>query len=247
LKLDLSPYRTDSFRNFSCDLFRIQATIATPLDIKRVARRWLGPCAIPVVRERAFTFDAEAAMTASPAYLDGYWQSENYFSAVAEIIRHDFTLAAPMSARRADIFRQIAGCNAVAVHVRRGDYADNPRIALSHGTCPPEWHRETMGRMAAAVGDPTFFVFSDSPGWARANLPDDWPAIFVDPGLDGRDAEDIHLMAACRHQIIANSTFSWWGAWLNPRPDKRVIAPKRWFNQATHDTRDLIPSGWERV
>jgi hypothetical protein len=179
--------------------------------------------------------------------LAGYWQSERYFSDIGDVIRQDFTLVAPMVPRRLEIRRRIRDCNAVSVHVRRGDYASDPAISQSHGTCPPEWYHQTMTRMAGAIENPTFVVFSDDPAWARANLPPSRPMIFVDPGRDGRDAEDIRLMSDCRHHIIANSTFSWWGAWLNPRPDKKVIAPARWFNRAQHDTRDLIPPGWERV
>ncbi|GAK69140.1 hypothetical protein RRU01S_03_03120 [Agrobacterium rubi TR3 = NBRC 13261] len=104
-----------------------------------------------------------------------------------------------------------------------------------------------MQKMADRIHGSTFFVFSDDVAWARQNLPVIGEMFFVEPQSDGRDGEDMHLMASCRSHIIANSTFSWWGAWLNPRHDKHVLAPKHWFRSQKHDDSDLVPSEWERL
>ena len=104
-----------------------------------------------------------------------------------------------------------------------------------------------MAQIEMRIERPTYFVFSDDAEWARANLPTGQTAHFIAPSSDGRDYEDMHLMALCKHHIIANSSFSWWGAWLDPRADKIVIAPSRWFRGANLDTRDLIPTAWIRL
>ena len=131
---------------------------------------------------------------------------------------------------------------AVSVHVRRGDYVSDPAAQSFHGTCSPEWYAAVMKEMVARVEAPAFFIFSDDPQWARSNLPAYEGMHFIDPQSDRRDFEDMHLMSLCCHHIIANSSFSWWGAWLNPSPDKQVIAPARWFNQGHNDTQDLLPA-----
>jgi hypothetical protein len=259
LKLDLSALVRDPLRRFGCDLFCIRARIAVPADLAmfsearparagrsrpaswwRVARR---PRAVKV-KERSLTFDPAVLATRSPALLFGYWQSERYFVEISPTIRADFRLAEPMTAGRNELLGRIASCNAVSVHIRRGDYVTNPAANAFHGTIDAEWYRRSLDLMVEWTGDPTFFVFSDDPAAARALLQTDRPTVFVDPGADGRDAEDLHLMAACRHHVIANSSFSWWGAWLNPNPARRVIAPAEWFVGVPTRTGDRVPPGW---
>jgi hypothetical protein len=200
-----------------------------------------------IYREPHFHFAQEVISLPSPIYLEGYWQSPRYFEDAVEIIRTDFALAEPLSTSRVGLRAKIEGAHAVSVHVRRGDYVTNATASAHHGTCSPEWYQTAMQSMIKLVENPTFFVFSDDPDWAQENLPQERPCVFVAPQTDGRDFEDMHLMALCDHHIIANSSFSWWGAWLNPSAEKRVIAPLHWFAQAPHDTRDLIPQGWLRL
>lgn len=260
LKLDLTPLATDPLRDYACDQFAVTATVADAEELARsgveppprgfFARLLRGapPPVMRVVREAAFTFDPDVLAAPADAHLIGYWQSERYFVDAADLIREEFRLARPMHPARAAVHAEIAAAAApISVHVRRGDYVSNPTAAAYHGTCSPDWYAAAMTRVAEGVDDPTFFVFSDDPAWARDNLPSDRRRVFVAPLDDGRDGEDMHLMAACRRHVIANSSFSWWGAWLDPSPDKRVVAPARWFASAPHDTRDLLPSSWERL
>ncbi|MCE1235669.1 MAG: alpha-1,2-fucosyltransferase [Hyphomicrobiales bacterium] len=210
----------------------------------RLRRALRGECN---VNEKAFVFDPAILDLASPARMVGYWQSERYFVDVADRIRADFALVRPMTAHRRAVFDAIEGSESVSVHVRRGDYVTNPAAAAFHGTCSLDWYERSVAVAAEGMSAPRFFVFSDDPDWARANLRLPGAAEFVERSADRRDAEDMHLMAACRAHVIANSTFSWWAAWLDPRPDVRVVAPRRWFAGGDLDTRDLIPDRWIRV
>ncbi|WP_349042815.1 alpha-1,2-fucosyltransferase [Agrobacterium sp. SORGH_AS 787] len=203
---------------------------------------------IPQLFEKTQSFDPNIMNWRRPAHLSGYWQSEKYFARHGDIIRQDFSLKQPCSHLRQGFLSKIRSVETpISVHVRRGDYVTNHRANTIHGTCEPSWYQKAMAMMATKAASPTFFIFSDDPKWAKANLPQYEGAVFVEPQADGKDAEDMHLMAACHSHIIANSTFSWWGAWLNPRDDKRVIAPAQWFRSAEQDSTDIVPSTWERL
>lgn len=255
LALDTRPLNTDKLRNYALGGWSIGGTIAEPATLPRapgpIARRlrWL-PKALQSRRrviETAFTFDPSILELAPPVHLTGNWQSERYFVDIADLIRAEFQLREHLTIDRASLAEEITGRNAVSVHVRRGDYVSNPTANAFHGTCSPKWYAHAKAEMDQAVSEADYVVFSDDPGWARTNLPQFADALFVEPSADGKDEQDMHLMALCRHHIIANSSFSWWGAWLNPSPVKVVIAPLRWFKGAKHDTRDLIPQGWIRL
>jgi len=179
-------------------------------------------------------------------YLDGYWQSEKYFVEFADKIREDFTFKLPFSVQNAEIAQQISQVNAVSLHVRRGDYANNLKTTATHGLCSLEYYRAAIDYVSAQVSQPCFFIFSDDIAWVKANLLINSPTVFIDHNANQESYNDMRLMSLCKHNIIANSSFSWWGAWLNPNIEKIVIAPKQWFSKPT-DTRDLIPASWVRV
>lgn len=255
LLLDLTAFDSDPQRFYMLDRLNIAAEIAPRrlarrLQTRGIGRLWRAVAGTPlrVVREQSARFDPAVLDLAGGVYLDGYWQSEKYFDRIAASLRADFALRAPLTCERLALSSDIAAAgHAVSVHVRRGDYASNPVVGAHHGTVPAEWYAEAMARMIADVPDASFFVFSDDPEWARAHLPATSPIAFIVPAADGRDEEDMHLMSRCRHHVIANSTFSWWAAWLNPSPDKRVIAPRRWFLDPARDARDIVPEAWERL
>ena len=142
---------------------------------------------------------------------------------------------------------EIAACNAVSLHVRRGDYAADPVVTSMHGLCPLDYYDRAVEYVLGRVSDPAFFLFSDDPDWVREHLKLRGSVSVVDHNGPDSGSEDLRLMSLCRHHIIANSTFSWWGAWLDPRPDKLVIAPKRWFADESLDTSDLLPAGWVKL
>lgn len=199
------------------------------------------------VAEKKFSFDADAASVNRSVCLDGYWQSPKYFEHQASLLRQEFQLKHEYTADRKIILDRIKRVTAVSVHVRRGDYVSNPTTRAFHGLCSLSWYKAAMQEMSKYVDHPYFFVFSDDPKWCHDNIVGDWPIFVVDPQDDSRDFEDMHLISECQHHIISNSSFSWWGAWLNQKPGKRVIAPRKWFNQSTNNTEDLIPMDWQRL
>lgn len=188
--------------------------------------------------ERLFT-------TAGDLVLDGFWQSAAYAERSQEIegaLRREFSLRDALPNRLATLAREIEACESVCVHVRRGDYVVDPLIAAVHGALPPEYHSAAGGFIAAHVPGAAFFVFSDDMAWAREHLRLPGPTRFVD-AAEGLPAMDQRLMASCRHFIIANSTFSWWAAWLGAWPAKRVVAPRRWFVDRPVPA-GLLPDSW---
>jgi hypothetical protein len=214
-----------------------------------LARRVLARPALSILRRQEYVFEPHfnhwAGISDAPAdsYLVGYWQSEKYFREAAQTIRADFTFKSPLSLRNAELVEQIRGGNAVSLHVRRGDYVKNPKTMAVHGVCSLDYYRSAIQHVAARVEQPVFFVFSDDLEWVRKNLKIDFHCQYVDHNQGSESYNDMRLMSLCRHHIIANSSFSWWGAWLNASPNKIVTAPKKWFS-TNGETVDLFPDGW---
>jgi hypothetical protein len=217
--------------------------------IRRIFRSLTSAGRVPIVRERAFTFQPDLLQQRAPAYLDGYWQSEKYFSDFADAIRKDFTVGRAPSPANAAWLARIGTSLSVSIHVRRGDYVTNTEANKFHGTCDIDYYERAVRTLCARLdGSPEFFVFSDDPAWVRANLNlGAHTHHYITDNDASTNYEDLRLMSACRHHIIANSTFSWWGAWLNPSRSKIVVAPQRWFRADEMDDRDLVPPEWVRA
>ncbi len=178
------------------------------------------------------------------AYLCGYWQSELYFADRADLIRSAFRFARPLTGPHLAWECEIRAATAVAVHVRRGDYATNASSRAFHGTLDPDYYARSAQVVKQMVPDARFFVFSNDIAWARENLPLGPDARFVTGGERAAPARDLQLMSLCRHHIIANSTYSWWAAWLGQHPGQTVIAPRRWFAGLDADQAGFLPRGW---
>jgi len=198
------------------------------------------------VVEPHFHYWPEINKAPRDCYLAGYWQSEKYFQDAEPIIREDFTFKIPMASRNEQIAEKIAQANAISLHVRRGDYVNNPHTKATHGICSPDYYRDAIGYMAKQIENPHFFIFSDDMPWVRSQMKLDFPCYYIEHNSGAESYNDMRLMSMCQHHIIANSSFSWWGAWLNPYPNKIVIAPRKWFANNS-DTDDLIPPGWIRL
>jgi hypothetical protein len=192
-------------------------------------------------RERYFHFDPDVLTLPDKVWMSGFWFSENYFADVAPIIRAEFAFRSDPSPENRACIEQMAGCDSVAVHVRRGDYAVE---SSWQGLMELGYYRRAAQFIRERCADPTFFVFSDDPEWVRANLSLGGEMCVIDHNRDASGAEDMRLMSMCRHNIVANSSYSWWGAWLNPHPDRIVVGPKRWMANSRFDTRDVLPADW---
>lgn len=178
-------------------------------------------------------------------YLIGLFQSYKYFDDYRETLLQEYQFD---DSRLSDSTKQVAikmqQCNSVSIHVRRGDYMNGYYYNLLGKVCDMDYYKRAVNEIKLRVDDPHFFIFSDDKEYVARNLVLD-SATYVDFN-SGKDSwQDMYLMSCCNHNIIANSTFSWWGAWLNTHKDKIVVAPPRWFNDMEHD--DIIPPEWKRV
>lgn len=200
---------------------------------------------VPMLREpeRDQSFDPRFLAAPADCLLFGYFQSPLYFAGMEETLRAE--LAPPEPPRvghRAALADGLRAADAVAVHVRRGDYAGNPVLDL----CGPGYYRAAMARLREALAGPRFFVFSDDPGWCAARLAaDDVTIVPYEPARSPLD--DLQLMSLAGHHIIANSSFSWWAAWLGRKPGQRVLMPAEWFRGTIAPIREKQCEGWETV
>lgn len=239
-------------------VFNCETTIASDDEVHRIlgwraapaVRRILARPGLTVLRGPAFIVEPHfhywrgICDVPATAYLQGYWQSEKYFADTAAVLRADFAFRQPMSEVNAAWAERIDRCMAVSLHVRRGDYVSDPRTRAVLGPCPSDYYRAAMRYIAERVQTPEFFVFSDDIAWARDNLDIGVSCHYIDHNRGAESYNDMRLMSLCRHHILANSSFSWWGAWLNPREEKAVVAPARWFAGGERRVDDLFPQGW---
>jgi hypothetical protein len=187
----------------------------------------------------------EALQQEGDLYLDGFWQSEKYFSAKAEELRAEI-VPPKLSEPAQEIANAAAASESVSLHVRRGDYVSDQGVAASQGAAGPEYYAGALEEMERRHGRFRLFVFSDDIEWVRRSMSFRQEATYVS-GAAGGDLEELALMAACHNNIVANSTFSWWGAWLNGNKGKVVIAPKRWVTDPRYRSIDVVPDGWLKV
>lgn len=197
------------------------------------------------VRERGLGFNTGFFNLGPNTYLHGYWQSQRYFGSTKDQLRRDLAFTTPLDGANAEMAAQIANAALpVAVHVRRGDYLASGSFAA----CSPDYYRAAVDHIAETLSAPlTCFAFSNDPAWARDNLDLGHDTVVVDINDETTGHFDMHLQSLCAHNIIANSTFSWWAAWLNTHKDKIVIAPRNWFNDPKLSNPDLIPEAWTRL
>jgi hypothetical protein len=179
----------------------------------------------------------------SSVYLDGYFQSEDYFKSIREQLLSDFQFPGLNETAR-ELENEIAASGtAVGVHVRRGDYL-KPDILAYHGVLPLAYYQQAKREIESSVTNPHYFVFSDDPEWCRSNFSFlGSNAKIVSQAVDNAWT-DMYLMSLCKHHIIANSSYSWWAAWLNKNPEKLVVAPKNWFASIAIE---IVPSKWKKI
>lgn len=260
LYIDLSYYQqdyaTDTPRRFKLDRFNTDYKVlnTSPYlyvskSTKLLPNRTLKPL-FDFVKEKQFHFDS-TVLNASASFitLDGFWQSERYFRDSADVIRNELTFKRESGKSFAVYKREIEQADfPISVHIRRGDYVSHPEFSKTFGFVGLAYYQSAITLLTERFPTAKLFIFSDDPEWVKQNLPLDRPHTLVSNTGSDADLDDLQLMSLCKHHIIANSSFSWWGAWLNPRKSKVVISPSRWFkDKPDWSTVDLIPSGWLRL
>lgn len=262
LRFDISLLEDKADRAFYLTRFEtagsmIQASeMSTLLRRPNLLERLFPALRRPYVRrihEHTTRFDPTVLETSDNVFLDGYWQSELYFRNVKSEIRRDLTIQEPPTGRNKQIAGELSESNSVGLHVRRGDYVAHPVASRILGFCGLDYYRRAVDRIAETVESPRYYVFSDDPEWCRHHLQLGAPTKILDHNPPDEPHEDLRLMSLCRHHVIANSTFSWWGAWLAEGDgranveDRIVIAPKRWYRSTEHSSDDLVPDRWLRL
>jgi hypothetical protein len=180
-------------------------------------------------------------------YLEGFWQSEKYFRNVEDEIRERLKVITPPSIPNQQLISKIKSTDAVSVHIRRADYVTNAATLSFHGMCTMDYYLQAADIIKSKISQPVFFIFSDDIEWAKENINFNTEQYFADINNADTNYEDLRLMYSCSHHIIANSSFSWWGAWLNPSQKKTVIAPQKWYNNPEFNNDDTVPGTWIRI
>ena len=179
--------------------------------------------------------------------LDGYWQTEKYFKKYRKQIFKDFSFPKKISKKNKLIIEQIRKKNSVSIHVRRGDYVTSKKTNRYHGVCTIAYYKKAVSLINKLVKKPWFVVFSDDPNWCKKHLPVPKNSLFVSHNTKTNSFEDMRLMSLCKHNIIANSSFSWWGAWLNANKNKIIIAPQKWLKGANVNQSNIVPGNWKTI
>jgi len=266
LKLDISNLGVRSslghtLRQYELDCFNINASIASAKEIAMFTRRQptlIERAAKKIFKipfrstsshifEKSFYFDPEVLNLPDNVYVQGFWQSWKYFAEIEYLIRSDFTTHHRLNSIGLEFKNLISSHNSVSIHIRRGDYVNDPVTNKYHGMCSLSYYYKCIENLKKQVKDPHFFVFSDEPQWAYENLKTQDTVHIVDCNAKDHPCLDMYLMSICKHNIIANSSFSWWAAWLNANPEKLVFAPANWFGNSTNRTDDLILPNWKLV
>jgi hypothetical protein len=238
LYLDCRGFSDYALRDFTLGKYAIRADIANAAVLRRfpewqrkLGRRlpWRAGRHGRWVFEKDMRYLPDLTAQRGELYLDGYFQWEPYFRGHADAIRTDLTLKTGVTPETREMEAGMLASPTVAIHVRRGDYVNNAINQRIFGSCSEQYYRQALAAVRQRAGEVRPVVFSDDAGFARRMFADIKDALFISG--DRRDpTEDLYLMSACHHHIIANSSFSWWGAWLGKKPGQVVVAPKPWFD-----------------
>lgn len=264
LKFDKSFFDTFSNeqeytpRNFELGIFENESMQASSKEIIKLTRlsfinkikKKLGfYYKSNIYLEPSLDFHPEALLIKVPVYIKGYFQSYKYFENHEDLVRETFSFPIEsLDDRNKTLLSKLQSETTISVHIRRGDYVTNTKTQQFHGNCSLEYYSNAIALLASKTEEFTLVFFSDDGPWVKEQfeaLP--YSKLFIDNNTDQNSWIDLFLMSSCSHNIIANSSFSWWAAYLNKQPDKIVIAPKKWYADSERNTNDLIPPQWIRL
>lgn len=255
MKVDLGSYASSEERNFELNFFHPKLMEANSQEIaeladekkdlfSRIRRKLFGKKATYYKECDEVAFEPKV-LELKHAYLEGYWQSEKYFKDIRQQIVESFRFPEIQNDENNNILYHIRNSLSVSVHIRRGDYLDASPFYRYGNICTEEYYLDAMEYMEKLLGkEIQYFVFSDDMDWVKKRLTIK-NSVYVDWNHGADSIYDMFLMSQCKHNIIANSSFSWWGAWLNDYNDKIVAAPYKWFNN--HVAPDIICESWVKI
>ena len=257
-KLDISFYPKQTLRKYELNLFNINENIATQKEcnglrgkeklIYKIKNRF----SFKINRPKSYIFESLEQITIfqeeiynllGDIYLDGFWQNENYFKNIRDEIIKNFIPKNSIGMEAKKYLEDIKSTQSVSIHIRRGDYIANQHTNSIHGTCDVGYYKKAIAYIDERITNPCFYIFSDDMSWCKENFDFLKNKVFLDDTKSTID--DLELMKNCKHNIVANSTFSWWAAWLNENNKKITIAPKIWF--ASNNTNTLALKEWIQI
>lgn len=255
--IDMSYFSKNYARPYQLDVFRIKPKILSGFLVKLILNiiwRFRGSLnhktflGFTLYSEEQFNFDKRISRIKPNTYIEGFFQSEKYFKSIEDKVREEFKFDPFPDDNNQKIIHQINNAaTSISLHVRRGDYVEKQRYQEQYAQCSLEYYQRAVDYIAQRYPNPTLFIFSDDINWVKRKLKLPYESIYVSHNTGLKSHEDMRLMSLCNHNVIANSSFSWWGAWLNNHKDKIVIAPMKWFNDEKINQSDIIPENWVKL
>lgn len=255
LRMDLSWFdslaEVDTPRFYELDNFNLKQEFADKNDFvlkndgfkNRIIN--IGKKQLDLYIEPQFNYSDKFLKIKNNTYIEGYFQTEKYFNSIRDDVFDSFALKNKASAKSAKIIDQIKNSDSVSLHVRRGDYVSNKNANKFHGLIGEPYYKKAIALINKNIKNPKYFIFSDEIEWVKNSFDLPKNSVYITHNKSG--AEDMRIMIECKHNIIANSSFSWWGAWLGQEKDKVVIAPRQWFLDSNVNTSDVIPERWSQI
>ncbi|MBU3623265.1 alpha-1,2-fucosyltransferase [Polynucleobacter sp. AP-Latsch-80-C2] len=253
------PQAETTPRPYQLDLLNIREGVSSkvtfpkrPNKLIRSLQKWLPIGPVIYYQQNAFGFDEQLlhlrAMAQRDLFLFGYWQAFPYVEAIRPILQSEFKTKRPAAEHYQPYLEQIRSSDSVMLHIRRGDYVNSPSAAKFHGVLALSYYQQAIEALLLNKPNAHFFIFSDDLPWAKEALPQDLKITFVENSSQAdAAAQELQLMYECKHHIIANSSLSWWGAWLKKDCSGLVFAPNRWISDSSLDLSNLLPASWQRL
>jgi len=247
-----------TLRHFLLPDLRIQGKVVQLQPPPTPPKRWrrflqiLFPISPYILKDRPYRFNPLLSKfkpySSQDVYLMGYWQSFHYFNSIRQELLHELTPRNNLSPHYQTYLDKIQTTSSAMVHIRRGDYVHLPIASKVHGFLGLDYYLKGIELLLAKNPDTHFFIFSDDAEWAKSHLPHQDKMTFID-SLEEKTApvQELYLMSQCKTYLIANSSLSWWGAWLCKNENAYVIAPKKWTNDESKTWDDLLPKWWQRI
>ena len=200
-----------------------------------------------IIKESSVNFDPEKLQHSRNCLVYGYWQNEKYFINIRDLLLKELCISDSISNHNEVFLKNILSSDAISMHIRRGDYISSKENQSVYYTCDQDYYSNALSIIKEKYLSPHLFIFSDDINWVKSNLEFSIPRTYISGDSEDQDIEELYLMSKCKSHIIANSSFSWWGAWLCSFPQQYVVAPKNWFVDKRMNTEMKLPEKWRRI